>query len=249
MNKKYALILALLFAGLVISDIFLFKTITSSSTSNRETAVISRVIDGDTLKLEDGRTVRLLNINTPEKGIIGWNLSYLFLKSFENKTISLEVTGIDKYKRSLARIYAPDYLNFELVKSGMSSKFLVQDSELSAFSNAEESAIKNSMGIWKKSPLYACFSSNIDKYNEIIYLKNKCNPIQVNGWTIKDESRKTYTFGDISLGEIRIHSLHGNDNSTDIYWNSEMNIWNDDRDSLYLFDLEGNIVHYESYGY
>jgi micrococcal nuclease len=249
LNKKYALILALLFAGLVISDIFLFKTITSSSTSNRETAIISRVIDGDTLKLEDGRTVRLLNINTPEHGVIGWNLSYLFLKSFENKSVTLEIIGLDKYKRSLARIYAPDYLNLELVKSGMSSKFLVQDSELAAFSDAEESAIENSMGIWKKSSLYSCFSSDIDKYNEIISLKNKCDPTKVNGWTIKDESRKTYAFGDISLGEIRIHSLHGNDNSTDIYWNSEINIWNNDRDSLYIFDSEGNIVHYESYGY
>ncbi len=249
MNKKYALILALLFAGLVISDIFLFKTISSSGSSNRETAIISRVVDGDTLKLEDGRTVRLLNINTPEQGVIGWNLSYLFLKSFENKSVTLEITGLDKYKRSLARIYAPEYLNLELVKSGMSSKFLVQESELSLFSDAEESAIENSRGIWKKSPLYSCFSSNIDKYNEIISLKNKCNPVKVNGWTIKDESRKTYTFGNISLGEIKINSLPGTDNSTDIYWNSEINIWNNDRDSLYLFDLEGNIVYYESYGY
>jgi micrococcal nuclease len=71
----------------------------------------------------------------------------------------------------------------------------------------------------------------------------------VNGWTIKDESRKTYTFGNRSLGEIKINSLPGTDNSTDIYWNSEINIWNNDRDSLYLFDSEGNIVHYESYGY
>lgn len=201
------------------------------------------------MELDDGRKIRLLNVNTPEKGISGWNLSYEFLKSFENKTVSLEIVGIDKYERSLARIYAPDYLNLELVKSGMSSKFLVQDSELSEFSEAEESAIENSRGIWRKSSLYGCFSSNIDEQAETVELKNKCSQVSANGWVIKDESRKTYTFEDIYIGEIMLHSGQGIDNSTDIYWNSEMNIWNNDRDSLYLFDLEGNIVHYESYGY
>ena len=48
---------------------------------------------------------------------------------------------------------------------------------------------------------------------------------------------------------ITLHSGSGSDNSTDIFWNSRGDIWNNDRDSSYLFDSSGGIAQYESYGY
>ena len=45
--------------------------------------MISRVIDGDTVELEDGRTIRLLNINTPEKGRPFSDEATDFLKEYE----------------------------------------------------------------------------------------------------------------------------------------------------------------------
>ena len=36
--------------------------------SEFETAIVSQVVDGDTVVLEDGRTVRYLGIDTPEAG-------------------------------------------------------------------------------------------------------------------------------------------------------------------------------------
>jgi endonuclease YncB( thermonuclease family) len=250
MNKKYALILAFLLAGLVISEVYLIKA--TQPSSSLESVIVSRVIDGDTLKLEDGRTIRLLNINSPEKGTPNAKLSSDFLKLFENKSISIEITGIDKYKRTLARLYAPDYLNLKLVELGLSSKFLVSDSELKLFSDAEKSAVKNAAGIWNKSEYFGCFESEIDKYNEIIFLKNKCSySINMAGWFLKDESRKTYTFV-ITLsnsGQINLHSEKGKDNSTDLFWQSTSPIWNNDRDTLYLFDAQGRLAHHEAYGY
>lgn len=249
MDKKYAFIFAFLLAGLVICTVFLFNFASTRENFSRESVTISRVIDGDTIVLEDGRTIRLLNINSPEKGTIGANLSADFLKRYANKSVEIEITGIDKYKRSLARIYAPEYLNLEIVNLGLASKFLVEDSELSDFSKAENNAVKNNLGIWKKSEFAGCFDSKIDEINEIITLKNKCPNTNVKGWFVKDESRKTYTFANLSLGEIRVHSLSGKDNDTNLFWGSSGNIWNNDRDTLYLFDSEGGIVHHESYGY
>lgn len=248
MDKKYAFLFALILAGLIISDLFIFTSF-SVKENNRENVMIERVIDGDTLKLSDGRTIRLININSPEKGTPNANLSAIFLKSFENKSIDLEVTGTDRYNRVLARIYAPEYLNLELVRQGLASKFLVQESELKIFSGAEESAIKNSLGIWRKSSFFGCFDSSIDQFKEEVVIKNRCPEISLQGWMLKDESRKIYSFENLSFEKITIHSGYGTDNVTDLFWGNKDNIWNDDRDSLYLFEPDGRIAHYETYGY
>jgi endonuclease YncB( thermonuclease family) len=42
------------------------KTSKSSDLNTIETGLVNRVIDGDTLVLEDGRTIRYLNVDTPE---------------------------------------------------------------------------------------------------------------------------------------------------------------------------------------
>jgi micrococcal nuclease len=248
MDKKYAFILASLILALVLLNYFSLTTFLTKEQS-REKAVVSRIIDGDTLELSDGRTIRLLNINAPEKGTHGANLSAEFLREFENKTVELEITGTDKYKRTLARIYSPEYINLNLVEQGLASKFLVQESELREFSKAEESAIKSSLGIWVKSPYFGCFDSEIDKINEEVLLINNCLELDINGWILKDESRKIYTFNNIKLEKVILHSGKGIDNLTDIFWQSGTDIWNNNRDSLYLFDSNGGIAEYESYGY
>ncbi len=254
MNKKYAFILALLITILLANTFFIFNF--QSQKSSKETKILARVIDGDTIKTSDGQTVRLLNINAPEKGTLNAELSKQFLEKFLNKSIQLEITGYDKYKRLLARVYAPapqqDYLNLALVKFGLSSKFLVDKSELSEFANAEESAIGQGIGIWNHSAYFNCFKSKIFSKEEKVILESTCGQINLNGWYLKDESRKTYYFKNLSLGRairLAIHSNEGKDNSTDIFWNSKTDIWNNDCDSLYLFDSGGNIAHYETYGY
>lgn len=246
MEKKLALILAFLITSLLFVNISFFK---SPPVLERESAVISRVIDGDTLELEDSRKVRLLNINSPEKKAPGYTLSLNYLKSFENREVELEMLGADKYNRLLARIYAPDYLNLELVKEGLASKFLVDKSELRLFAEAEESAINNRKGIWEKSIYFSCITSDIDAKNEKVILINKCGKVNISSWFMKDESSKTYVFKEMQFEEITIYSHKGNNTHKQLFWNSKTNIWNNDRDTLYLFDKDGKIIHSKSYGY
>ena len=248
MKLRHALIIAILLTGLIASYSYIAHTLNSKS-KEKLTIIVSRVIDGDTIVLEDGRHVRLLNINAPEHDSPLSAKSIAFVKQLENKSVDIDITGMDKYNRYLARIYTPDYLNLELVSLGLASKFLVDQNELSEFSEAEENAINNGLGIWNKSVYFGCFESKIDQFKEVVYLKNHCQNISLSGWQIKDESRKIYKFGNISLGEIKIHSSNGKDNSTDLFWNNKGSIWNDDRDSLYLFDDKENIAGYETYGY
>ena len=246
MKKSHALVFALLITLLIATNFYLIKT---QTTNEKEIVKISRVIDGDTLELEDGRKIRLLNINTPEKNNKGFKEATNFLKSYENKSVEVEITETDKYNRFLARIYTPEYLNLEIMKQGLASKFLVEKSELKKFSDAEKYAIQSEKGIWKKSSYFNCFKSKIDRINEIIILTNNCNKVNIASWTLKDESRKQFVFKELEIGNIAIHSKEGKNNETDLFWNSQTSIWNNDRDALYLFDKEGEIVHYNSYGY
>lgn len=245
MNKKYSLILAILVTILIANTSFLFKSI-----DNSDLVIVARVIDGDTLQLEDGRMVRLLNINSPEKNSPLHEQSKEFLSRLENKEIILKSSGLDKYKRTLARIYYQDnYTNLQLVSLGLASKFLVSQSELNDFDSAESHAVKNELGIWKHSKFYNCISAKIDEKKELVIIKSDCRAINISSWKIKDESRKIYNFN-ISLNDrITLHSTKGQDNETDIFWNSKTDVWNNDRDTLYLFDEEDNIVLVHSYGY
>jgi endonuclease YncB( thermonuclease family) len=248
MQRKHASILALCLTILISNTIFLFSL---SERDNLNSVIVSRVIDGDTFVTDSGEIIRLANINAPEKKSNLSLLSKAYLSSFINESIFLERIKIEKYGRTLGRIYTKNntYINLQLVNLGLASKFLVDESELSYFSRAEENAIENNKGIWNKSSFKDCIFIDIHEREEFVIIKNICSPIDFSGWVIKDESRKEYKFKNYINKVLILHSSSGNDNSTDLFWNEEKDIWNNDRDTLYLFDKENNLVFHKSYGY
>ncbi|MBU0761189.1 MAG: thermonuclease family protein, partial [Nanoarchaeota archaeon] len=213
------------------------------------TITISRVIDGDTFKDSTGTSFRLLNINAPEKSEPGYEEAKKFLALFENKTVEIQELAPDKYGRTLARVFAPEYLNLKLVEQGLAKKFLVEDDELKLFSQTEANAIENQKGIWKKSQHFNCLQTKIQAEKETVEIKSLCGEVNIKDWTITDESRKKYKFPDIDLSEVILHTGEGKDNETDLFWQSKQNIWNNDRDTAYIFDKEQALVHYDCYGY
>ena len=73
-----------------------------------ETSVVSRVIDGDTVELIDGERVRLIGIDTPEKGNKCYKESAIRLSELvEGKDVILErdVEDKDRYGRLLRFIF------------------------------------------------------------------------------------------------------------------------------------------------
>lgn len=106
MKRMHAFMLSLAITVLLFSDIHFIKNLT-----NRREHIIERVVDGDTIVLENNEVLRLANINSPEKSEPSSIQAIDFLKSFENHPVDVESLGRDKYKRTLARIYSPDYLN------------------------------------------------------------------------------------------------------------------------------------------
>lgn len=245
MRKSHALLISVLITLLVFFLIFLTNLILS--TYLREEVVVKRVIDGDTIVLKDNRTIRLLNINAPEKDSPLHTQAENFLKQFENRTVEIQVTGKDKYNRYLARIYSPNYVNLMLVKYGLSSIFLTDFSERKEYKLAEVFAIEHEQGMWKKSPYFGCINYRINAEKEILTLTKNCSFSLPNSY-IKDESRKTYLIKN-DFYSINLHSFHGTDNSTDLFWQSSTPIWNNDADTFYLFDSDDRLITYGYYGY
>ncbi len=244
MQQKPALTIAISFAIISASVFFYFNSQTQETT-----ITIERVIDGDTFVSDSGEIFRLLNINAPEKSEAGYDEARIFLKSYENSEVKAEIISVDKYGRTLARIYSGGYINLEIVKNGLGKKFLVQSSEIKEFDKAEKSAVENELGIWKKSKNWGCIETEIEPKKEVVFIKSLCGTLEIYGWTISDESRKKYKFPQFSLGELKLHSNVGKNNETDLFWNSNQNVWNNDRDTIYIFDKEGNVVLHHSYGY
>jgi len=82
--------------------------------ANRERAKVIKVVDGDTIKLEDGRAVRYIGIDTPETvhpskpvQCYGKEASDKNRELVEGKEIELEkdVSEVDKYGRLLRYIW------------------------------------------------------------------------------------------------------------------------------------------------
>ncbi len=97
-------------AGLVVADY------------PRETYLVTRVVDGDTVVLENGDSVRLLGIDTPERGQPCYKEATTWLKELILKKeviVERDIEDKDRYERSLRYIfYNGTFVNELLVREG-----------------------------------------------------------------------------------------------------------------------------------
>jgi hypothetical protein len=57
------------------------------------------------------------------------------------------------------------------------------------------------------------------------------------GWTIKDRTGYKYTFPSFRLGagdSVRVHTGHGIDTQTNLYWDKDWYVWNNAGDTAFL---------------
>jgi len=259
------------------------STTTITSTTIQETTTIfttittvelgltvTRVIDGDTIELSNGETVRLIGINAPESSGSCYTEAKNELEELiENKEVTLEkdVSDRDMYGRLLRYVYVDSlFVNLEMVRSGYATAYeYPPDIKYSVeIANVETEAKTNQYGcIWQPSTIPDCFSvvtfhydaEDNDNYNlndEYFTLKNTCDfLIDMTSWTAKDEATHIYTFPQFDLASqstVTIYSGTGTDTSTELYWGRTYgSIWNNGGDTLYLRDSDGKLVLTHSY--
>ncbi len=113
------------------------------------------VIDGDTLELATKERVRLIGIDTPEKGEMFYEEAKAKLKELiESKEVRLEkdVSEKDRYGRLLRYVYVEDtFVNLEMVRQGYAkvSTYSPDVRHAEEFRAAEREARENKRCLWK----------------------------------------------------------------------------------------------------
>jgi len=180
-----------------------------------EFSVVKRVIDGDTVELENGEKVRYIGIDTPEtldprKPIqcFGKEAAAKNKELVEGKRVRLEkdVTERDKYQRLLRYVYVTGetgppvgearneiFVNLELAKQGFAHSYTYPPDVKyqSLFVLAEKEARENGRGLWIGCPISSpdegCkIKGNISASGEKIYHLPGCGSYDK---TSIDESR------------------------------------------------------------
>ena len=99
-----------------------------------ESAICTQVVDGDTIYLDNGKKVRFVGVNTPERGVEGYIASKNFVQKLcLNKKVGLDIDDRkhnDKYGRTLAVVIVDGKnVNEMLLKEGLAEIMYMPPSE------------------------------------------------------------------------------------------------------------------------
>jgi|APSaa5957512622_1039677.scaffolds.fasta_scaffold80626_1 micrococcal nuclease len=241
MLKKALIILLIVVSG------FLYYQISApyyggiSGNVIKENVFVERVLDGDTIETGIGK-VRLLGINTPEKGMAYYDEARIFLQNLVlNESVELQIiegNEKDKYQRTLGYIFLNEiFVNEKLIANGLANFYSYEDDLYSdRLRSVEDNARKNGLGIWKKSSRFDCVELIELDYEEEtrcndeeeIILENNCGEsFEI---VIKDNANHIYR-------EVLNEGL----------WKKSFScVWNNAGDRLFVWDGDGLVV-FESY--
>ncbi len=129
---------------------------------------VQRVVDGDTLRLSDGRSVRMIGLNTPELGKQGRSDEPFAVAARKRLEVLVADSGgrvgllpgkqaKDHYGRTLAHVYSTNGTNLEaqMLADGLGFQVAVAPNvDLVACQQAaERSARQAGRGLWRQSPV------------------------------------------------------------------------------------------------
>jgi len=121
--------------------------------------MVTEVSDGDTLKLNNGKTFRLYAVNAPEVKEPYFEEAKAFTENLVlEKEISFEQEAnykVDKFGRELGYVFVGGVnLNIELVKNGLARVVLYEKRAKIKYQDellfAEKEAREKRIGLWKK---------------------------------------------------------------------------------------------------
>ncbi|MCX2542997.1 thermonuclease family protein [Pseudomonas sp. COW5] len=162
--KKASLVGAFFVSAIWLSGAHAFCPTPSGLSS----VVVQRVVDGDTVRLSDGRSVRLIGLNTPELGKQGRSdepfavaarkrLETLVADSGGRVGLRLGAQEKDHYGRTLAHLYSVSGASLEaqMLADGLGFQVAVAPNVdlVDCQQAAERSARQAGLGLWKRSPV------------------------------------------------------------------------------------------------
>ncbi len=135
MKSKLLILLTTIFLVVLISLTIYLLTFQPPQDAKSDNLIVSRVIDGDTFTLSNNQTVRLICVDTPEKGKTGYQEAKDYLSGMIlDKEVRLEkdVSETDEYGRLLRYVYVnisgvEFFVNQQIVQEGYGSLFVYEN--------------------------------------------------------------------------------------------------------------------------
>jgi endonuclease YncB( thermonuclease family) len=135
-----------------------------NNTKDTKLFTVTAVVDGDTIKVNDLGTIRLIGIDTPETKdprkpvqCYGEEASNKAKELLDNQEVYLEfdpASRIDKYGRTLAYVYRKDglFYNAEMVKQGYANSYTkFPHPKLEEFNQYQKESRDNNKGLWSQN--------------------------------------------------------------------------------------------------
>jgi len=249
-KKKERLILIGILILLIIINYGFINGVLEKKISGDEAILIEveRVIDGDTVVF-NGTSMRLLGINSPEKGELYSGEAQEYLEGLVlNKTVVLKKRGKDRYYRELVYLFNTREsinINLELVEKGYANFYFPsgKDEYYKDFVEAWEKCLKNGENLCEMSEdsCSDCIVLEEFGYDKDAILYNMCEETcNLEGWSIKDEGRKKFVFEDFSLESGEGAQITSKAFDVDY-------VWTKSGDSIFLRDSEGKLVLWDTY--
>ncbi len=259
MKKEY-IGLILLIAFILINYNSNFDEFLEDFLTEQENYHIERIIDGDTV-VSNGKSIRLLGINTPEKGEEYYFEAKKYLESLIlNKSVEIKYgkQKTDKYRRILGYLYFNNTnINQKLVELGFANIYFPKDKDIyfDDFLESWKSCVENRKKNLCEKSLDKCSNCikliELDYKKEEVILKNICGvKCELTNWSIKDEGRKKFIFPEYIIepnSEIKIIVKNLENTEEILYWKNENYVWTDSGDSLFLRDSKNKLVLWKNY--
>lgn len=221
--------------------------------------------------------VRLIGINAPEVDsgeCLAEESTAMLRRLVAEKRVVLvsDMSDRDQYERLLRYIWVGGQSVGEAMVGGgfaFARRYPPDVAEATALEVAESGARLAGRGLWASDACAGSAEASIeivdlvadapgdDSANlngEYVVIRNAgSDPVNLGGWTIQDNSSNhRYSFPPGSmLGSSETVTLHtgcGTDGGGDLFWCEEGSaVWNNDGDTAYLRDPNGNIHHYLTY--
>ena len=136
-------------------DILKQETINNKQTEERVFIVV-HIVDGDTFDVDSGERIRMLGIDTPERGEYFYKEAKNRLAELiEGKEVKLvkDVSERDRYGRLLRHVYYNnEWINKKMIDEGFARfvTFPPDVSHVEVFEKAQRGARDNKRGMWAK---------------------------------------------------------------------------------------------------
>ncbi len=231
---------------------------------------VKRVYDGDTILLEDGRTVRYLGINAPEYQ----EPFYLKAKRFNESLVlghdirlEFDQERTDGYGRVLAYVYAGnEMVNASLVQEGLAHAFFIGPNRKyhALLLRLQGEAQQRKIGMWsgrgrvrdlKITNAHPSDPTKDDQYPSYVRIANLSNAtMRLAGYVLSNEAGQRCRFPDVSI-EPGYTVIASSDSGPDgvgsrgqLVVHCAGLVWDQSEDTAFLIDPAGNLVdtfHYK----